>query len=132
MRVTMKNRAYIWFVAVALVCGLTIMVHPTAVAQDQNISTVNTSRFLGKDRWEWTVYIKASSSQLANIRCVEYKLPSTFTDPNRKVCRIGDTNQPFALRGSGWGTFNIPTRVVFKNSQKPVILNHKLTLERSR
>jgi transcription initiation factor IIF auxiliary subunit len=125
--VTIANRPYSWLWALG---GLFMMIG-LAAAQAQDISTANTSRYVGNDRWDWTVYIKASPDVLRNIRCVEYKLHSTFPDPNRKVCSLGDTNQPFALKSNGWGTFDVPVRVVFKNG-KTRLLRHKLSFEPSR
>src|SRR5262245_64061585 len=84
----------------------------TAAAQN-DIQTVNTSRNLGKDKWEWTVFIKASTTVLKNISCVEYKLPATMPNPNRKICAIGNASQPFAIYGSGWGTFDILIQLTF-------------------
>ena len=110
-----------------LVWGVLFMMSLAAAPQNQEIAFTNTARYLGKDRWEWTVYVKASPSVIQTIRCVEYKLPPTFAKPNRKVCGAGVPGQPFALKGSGWGTFEIPIRVVFKSGQTRVF-KYKLSL----
>ena len=111
----MKNRNYTGLLALGLVCGLFIMISLAAAAQNQYISTTNTSRYIGKDRWDWTVFIKASPQVLQNILCVEYKLPSTSPNPSRKVCSLGNWDQPFALKSNGWGTFDIPISKVYPN-----------------
>jgi transcription initiation factor IIF auxiliary subunit len=113
-----------------LMCGLFIMMSPAAVAQDEDISTANTSQRVGDDRWEWVVFIRAPEGVLKNIRCVEYKLHSTFTNPNRKVCHGADKKQPFALKANGWGTFDIPIRVTFKDGQT-LSLKHTLSFDPS-
>jgi transcription initiation factor IIF auxiliary subunit len=101
---------------------LTAMASPAAA---QEISAANTSRYTGDGRWDWTIFIKATAQILGEVRCVEYKLHPTFPNPNRRVCSLGDTKQPFSLRGSGWGTFEIPITVIFK-SGKTRLLKHKL------
>jgi len=102
-----------------------LAVSVTAAAQD-DIQSANTSRNLGKDKWEWTVFIRASPTVLKNIACVEYKLPSTLPKPNRRICAVGKTSQPFAISGSGWGTFDIPILVTFKKGPSRY-LKHRLT-----
>jgi transcription initiation factor IIF auxiliary subunit len=48
---------------------------------------------------------------------VEYKLHPSFPHPDQKVCSLGDPKYPFALSGNGWGTFEIPVKIIFKNGQ---------------
>ena len=68
------------------------------------ISADNSSRYLGNGKWEWTVFITSSSSNLLNdIKCVQYKLHATFPNPNREVCERGKSNQAFPLMAIGWG-----------------------------
>ncbi|MBI3694676.1 MAG: hypothetical protein HY238_07525 [Acidobacteria bacterium] len=85
-------------------------------ASAQELSTANTARYRGDGRWDWTVYIRAPSEVLKRINCVEYKLHPTFPDPVRKVCAMGDEQYAFALSSNGWGTFEIPITVFFKDS----------------
>jgi transcription initiation factor IIF auxiliary subunit len=118
-----RRRCSFGFAALVL---LTISV--TAAAQD--IKTANTSRSLGKDRWEWTVFIKASAKTLSTISCVEYKLPATMPKPSRKICSIGKTSQAFAISGSGFGTFDIPVLITFRKGA-PLYLKHRLTFATS-
>ena len=121
----MKNRAVSRRAAFVVICGLFVVVSVGALPQDQDITTANTSRRLGKDSWEWTAFIKASDSVLRSIRCVEYRLPSTFAKSTQTVCKVGDKNQPFALKGTSWGTFDVPIKVIFKNG-KTRSLRHRL------
>ena len=127
----MKNRTYTLLLAIGLACGLLIATGFSAAAQTQNISTKNTSKSLGDDWWEWTVFIEGPAEVLKNVKCVEYKLDSTFRNPRPKVCRLGKKEQPFALTNTGWGTFDIPIKVVFKNGQTRVF-KHRLIFESAR
>jgi transcription initiation factor IIF auxiliary subunit len=95
-----------------------------AVAQD--ISAANTSRYVGDRRWEWTVFVQASPETLKGINCVEYTLHPTFPDPVRRRCDLGDPRFPFALTTNGWGTFEIPIRVLFKDGRERT-LKHMLS-----
>ena len=69
----MKNRTSVPLSLLRLVLVLFVLVG-LATAQNQEISTVNTSRYTGGGRWDWRVFIKASPEVVRNIRCVEYKL----------------------------------------------------------
>jgi transcription initiation factor IIF auxiliary subunit len=100
---------------------------PLSAAQE--ISAGNTSRYLGDDRWSWTVFLKASPQVLNNIECVEYILHPTFPDPVQRVCKLGDQNYPFALSASGWGTFRIRIRVFMQNGRDKD-LTHNLTFRK--
>ena len=121
----MNRRSLKLLFAVCLLLSVSL----TAAAQD-DIKTVNTSRKLGKDRWEWSVFIKAPTQVLRNISCVEYKLPATMPKPNRRICAPGASAQPFAITGSGWGTFDIPILVTFKKGPARY-LKHRLTFATS-
>jgi transcription initiation factor IIF auxiliary subunit len=109
----------------ALPVSLAILLVGAAAAGAQEITTQNVSRYVGKDRWAWTVFVKASSTVLREIRCVEYTLHPTFPDPVRRVCELGNPAQPFALQSEGWGTFTIGVRVLFRNGNTRV-LRHEL------
>jgi len=108
----------------ALVWLWLISVAPPSAAQE--ISASNTSRYIGNGMWDWTVFIKTSPQVLRDIRCVEYTLHSTFPNPIRKVCSIGDERYPFGHSTSGWGIFEIPIKVTFKNGEVR-FLKHVLT-----
>jgi transcription initiation factor IIF auxiliary subunit len=94
-----------------------------------NISAANTSKYLGGKQWEWTIFIKAAPSVLNRIKCVEYKLHPTFTNPVQQVCRRGTDSQAFPLTATGWGTFEVAIRVIF-NDGGVRTLAHNLTFHR--
>lgn len=94
-----------------------------------NVTTDNTSRYIGNNRWEWTVFIKADPGILSNIRCVEYVLHPTFPDRYRKICDRGPAvDQAFPITATGWGVFDIPVTVTF-NDGKTLTLTHRLRFE---
>jgi transcription initiation factor IIF auxiliary subunit len=109
----MKRRLSLITVALLWV-GL--MFNTSSKAQG-NISTDNTSHYMGNDEWEWTVFITASSNLLNEIKCVQYTLHSTFPNPNREICERGKSTQAFPLTATGWGTFEIPIKVIFKDGR---------------
>lgn len=96
-----------------------------------DISADNTSRYVGNQWWEWTVFIKASPEVLKQVKCVEYTLHKTFREPIRTACRLGHSATPFGHTTAGWGTFEIPIKVTFKDGTFRC-LRHRLTLEAPR
>lgn len=130
----MRNQAYIRnsILAAASVLAVAFGLVESASAQVEQaqipaVTAANTSRSAG-GRWEWTVFINASTPVLQSIRCVEYRLPSTSANPNRRVCALGSAKQPFAIQTTSWGTFEIPIRIMFKNGQTRT-LRHKLSVK---
>jgi transcription initiation factor IIF auxiliary subunit len=101
----------------AALLGLAIVALPVA-ASAQEISVANTSRYIGERRWEWTVFLQAAPQILDGIQCVEYTLHPTFPEPVRRQCVRGDPRFPFALTTSGWGTFEISIKVLFKRGEE--------------
>ncbi len=106
----------------ATLCAL-LLFHQ-AIGQD--ISTANTSVYVGNDRWDWTIYVKAEPATLSKIEYVEYTLHPTFPNPVKRVFEIGNAAYPFGLPSNGWGTFEIKVKVVLKNG---AILNLKHLLQ---
>jgi transcription initiation factor IIF auxiliary subunit len=94
----------------------------TSVAEE--ISSDNISRYLGNDRWSWTVFIKGPQQVLNNIECVEYTLHPTFPIPVQRVCGLGDQKYPFALSAIGWGTFQIRIRVFLRDGKVQDLTHH--------
>ena len=88
------------------------------VPESPKIYADNTAIPAGGNRWDWTVFIRASRNVLGQIKCVEYTLHRTFPNPVRTVCQQGSPKQPFALSSNGWGTFTIHIRVMMKNGQE--------------
>ena len=70
-----------------------------------------TATYLGKERWEWSVWVDGPSEELDSIDHVTYILHSTFNDPVRT---INDRSTNFRLTTSGWGTFTIGAKIVQK------------------
>jgi transcription initiation factor IIF auxiliary subunit len=122
----MREPGLAWCRAGGLV-GLLLLAGPLP-ASGQEISAKNTSRYVGDNRWDWTVYISASPTTLGEIRCVEYTLHPTFLRPHQRVCRPGNPKFPFGLRSNGWGTFEIPIKVTFKRGETR-LLKHLLVFE---
>jgi len=76
----------------------------------------NTADRVGtNNEWKWTAYMTGPPEQIAKIHCVRYTLHPTFPDPVREVCGTSDLKHPFALSASGWGTFNLRGRILFKD-----------------
>jgi prokaryotic YEATS domain len=65
--------------------------------------------------WDWSAYIESDAETLAAIECVEYTLHRSFQKPVQTVCDIGSPERAFATHASGWGTFTIKIRVLFRD-----------------
>jgi len=96
---------------------------PQRYADTTSITTQNTSQPIDAKRWRWSVFIHADANALSKIRCVEYRLHPTFPDPIKMVC---DAKSHFALSATGWGTFTIKVKVIFKDGSIKH-LNHPLS-----
>lgn len=100
----------------------------TPLSKATEIKAKNTSRSIGRDPrtsqeiWEWTIYIDASPENLSKIKCVQYTLHYTFRLPPQKICN--EYNR-FAFSATGYGTFNIPILVIFKDD-RTMELSHEL------
>jgi transcription initiation factor IIF auxiliary subunit len=100
-------------VVLALFCA-----SPATWAQTTGtIAAANTSRYLSSGRWQWTIFLKGSASELANVTCVRYTLHETFPKPVQDVCTYGAADRPFRLDGEGWGVFEVKLTVTFKNGR---------------
>jgi|GEM_PF-5248145 len=82
-----------------------------------NVVVDNTAVYRGNDQWEWTVFIKSSPEVLHSIDYVQYTLHPTFSDPIQRVNKTTDPDHPFGLTRTGWGVFEVPVKVVFKNGE---------------
>ena len=87
-----------------------------AICQDQ--------KYLGKDRWEWSVWIDGPREELDGIDHVVYVLHSTFHNPVRTV---KDRESKFRLTTSGWGVFTLYAKAVSKDGRETP-LQHDLVL----
>ena len=101
------------------------LMFPLLMPAQSNVTTDNTSKPIGDNRWEWTVFIKAPPDTLAQVRCVEYLLHPTFPNRDRMICDRGQTaDQPFPLTATGWGVFDIAVKVMFKDGHTENLTHH--------
>jgi transcription initiation factor IIF auxiliary subunit len=82
------------------------------------------ARYLGKDRWQWSVWLDGPPEELDEIDHVRYILHSTFHDPVREVRNRANN---FRLDTSGWGTFTLYAKAVHKDGHETP-LQHDLVL----
>jgi transcription initiation factor IIF auxiliary subunit len=101
---------------------LLLLIAGQAAAADVRVAS--TSSYLGKDRYDWKVYLVADPPVLDRIDHVEYILHPSFPDPVRTVT---DRAHAFALVSNGWGEFNILVKVFYRNG-KTETLQHWLSL----
>jgi transcription initiation factor IIF auxiliary subunit len=91
-----------------------ILVSLLSAQPAQDVVVKNTSSFIGKGRWQWTLYVDAKQDVLEKIKCVQYTLHPTFPNPIQVVCESGpDPAQSFPFTGDGWGEFDIKIKVTF-------------------
>jgi transcription initiation factor IIF auxiliary subunit len=67
------------------------------------------------DTYQWSIFVDAESAVLDQIDAVHYELHETFHPRNRIV---RDRQSQFRLTMLGWGIFEIPTTIVFKDGSK--------------
>jgi transcription initiation factor IIF auxiliary subunit len=89
-----------------------------------SLSIQQDAKYLGKDRWEWSVWIDGPSTELDAVERVAYVLHPTFYEPVRVV---QDRSTNFRLSTSGWGAFTINANVVSKDGSE-IQLQHDLVL----
>jgi transcription initiation factor IIF auxiliary subunit len=82
------------------------------------------SRYLGNDRWSWSVQLKGTRAELDDIDYVTYVLHPTFHNPVREV-RDRATN--FRMETKGWGTFTLYANAVHRDGHE-THLEHELVL----
>ncbi len=93
-----------------LAFSLTVLLFESSFA---NKLFLNTSEFLGNGKWNWTIYVSPSFSDLDNIVCVKYNLLGTYPNPIQKICKRGDPQFPFSLSNSSWGEFEIKIQIYY-------------------
>ena len=81
-------------------------------------------KYMGKDRWEWSVWVEGPQEELDAIDHVVYVLDSTFHDPVRTV---NERSTNFRLTTSGWGIFTVYAKAVSKDGRETT-LAHDLVL----
>jgi TIR domain/YEATS family len=90
------------------------------------INIGNISKRIDERRWMWIVFVYGLEEDIEKINYVEYTLHDTFPIPVQIVSNRGKGKMAFALKESGWGTFNIFIRVFTKDGQ---ILNKQHYLQ---
>lgn len=88
------------------------------------LSIEQSQEYLGNDRWRWSVWLSGPQEALDAVDHVLYILHPTFHQPVR---RIGDRSTNFRLDTSGWGTFKLHAKVVYRDGQEAP-LEHDLVL----
>lgn len=76
----------------------------------------NDSRYIGKKKFSWRIYIDAPPPVLNNIRCVQYTLHKTFKDPIQNKCNAAATQ--FAYSAIGWGEFSVRVKVTYLDNRE--------------
>ncbi len=93
----------------------------------------NTSQYLERknntDWWEWIAFIDPDDAkELEEIDYVEYRLHPTFKNP---VEWVKKKKGGFQLKRTGWGTFLLRAKVIFKDKTKSSqLLEHQLEFEK--
>jgi transcription initiation factor IIF auxiliary subunit len=88
------------------------------------LSIQQSQKYLGSDRWQWSVWLDGTPEELDFVEYVTYILHPTFHDPVRPV---GDRTTNFRLSTSGWGTFTMHVNVMHRDGQETTI-EHNLVL----
>jgi prokaryotic YEATS domain/TIR domain len=83
------------------------------------------ARYVGDDRWEWSVWVEGTEAELDDIDEVEYTLHATFRQPVRIVT---NKSEKFRIASAGWGEFEINAHARMKDGTVQH-LKHWLTLE---
>ena len=99
---------------------LLVLVLASAGAQAQTLKFNNTSKYLGKENWEWFLYLDSPPAVLDSIDSVTYQLHWTFKERTVKVDRTGqgDRTRRFGITRVGWGTFPVKILVRHKDGRK--------------
>lgn len=78
-------------------------------------------------RWNWSVWLVGSATELDQIEYVTYTLHPTFPNPVQEIYTREDG---FRLKSSGWGEFTIYIDITQKNGESFQLTHDlKLTLE---
>lgn len=94
-----------------------LLAAPAYGEQLLGVSAANTSRYLGGERWEWTIFVTGPPQLVRTIQRVEYTLHPTFTNRVQAPDRGSDPSQAFPFTTSGWGVFVVGIKVTFTNGE---------------
>lgn len=89
------------------------------------LSIQQSQNYLGKDRWQWSVWLDGPAEELDAVKQVVYILHPTFHNPVRT---IADRESNFRLETSGWGTFTIHAIAQGRDGRETT-LSHDLVLQ---
>ena len=89
------------------------------------LSMQQSQKYLGKDRWQWSVWLEGTPEELNSVDHILYILDPTFHNPVR---HISDRMTNFRLDTSSWGTFTIHAKAVHRDGRETP-LHHDLVLE---
>lgn len=82
-----------------------------------DILTRNSYKELSDNWWSWTVYVASSEEDLNKIKCVEYTLHESFSNPIQLICEKTSSEKAFPFSARGWGTFEIKIKVIYKDGK---------------
>jgi transcription initiation factor IIF auxiliary subunit len=88
------------------------------------LSIEQAATYLGRDRWEWSIWLEGPAKDLDSVDRVMYILDPTFHNPVREV---SDRASGFRLETKSWGTFRIYAKVFMKGGEER-LLEHDLKL----
>ena len=79
----------------------------------------------GKDQYQWTIWLAVPKKVLSDVEYVRYTLHETFSEP---VQIVRNREDKFSLTRQGWGTFDIPVEVHFRDGSA-ALLSYDLTFK---
>lgn len=89
------------------------------------IKIVQSNQYEGEDWWSWAVWLEAPKREMDAIKCVVYRLHSTFEEPVRTITT---RRNGFKLESGGWGEFVIHLEIVGIDGRRRK-RDHSLKLE---
>ncbi|MBT1696817.1 hypothetical protein KK083_08035 [Fulvivirgaceae bacterium PWU4] len=76
----------------------------------------NDSKYIGKKKFNWRIYVDAPQPVLNSIRCVQYTLHKTFKEPIQNKCNAAATQ--FGYSAIGWGEFSVKVKVTYLDNRE--------------
>ena len=102
-----------------------ILLSELCFCQLSDLNIKNTSSYRSRGRYNWRIYIDASSIVLNSIDTVRYTLHPTFREP----IVYGNARDKFSYSAIGWGEFNVIVKIIYRDKRKqPQVFNHWLNL----
>jgi len=88
------------------------------------LSIQQSQKYMGSDRWQWSVWLDGTQEELDSVEYVTYILDKTFHKPVRQV---GDRTTNFRLDEFTWGAFTIHANIMHRDGQETTV-EHNLVL----